>query len=54
MNFFLTLIVRGPSIEKILSEKKYGVTWLISEKTEAFYVELHERAEAPTNNFPSI
>ena len=41
-------------MRKILSEKKYGGTGLISEKTEAFYVELNERAEAATNNFSSI
>ena len=39
---------------KILSEKKYGGTALISEKTEAFYVEFNERAEAATNNFSSV
>ena len=33
----------------MLSEKKYGGTRLISEKTEAFYTELNERAEAATS-----
>ena len=53
-NFFLTLIVRGPFNRKDLSEKKCRSTELISEKMEAFYVELNERAEAATNNFSSI
>ena len=39
---------------KILSEKKYGSTGLISEKTEALYLELNERVAAATNNFSSI
>ena len=39
---------------KILSEKKYGGMELISEKTEALYVELNERPEAATNNFSLI
>ena len=42
-------------MRKILSEKKYWDTGLISEKTEAiFYVELNERADAAINNFSSI
>ena len=32
-------------------KKKYGGTWLIPEKTEAFYVEFNERAEAATSSF---
>ena len=48
------MTVRGPSEGKILSEKKYRGTALISEKTEALYVELNERAEAATNNFFSM
>ena len=32
----------------ILSEKKYGGTGLISEKTEVLYAELNKRAEAAT------
>ena len=35
----------------ILSEKKYGDTGLISEKTEAFYVEINERVEAATSSY---
>ena len=34
-------------------KKKCGGTGLISEKTEALYVELNEREEAATNNFSS-
>ena len=49
-NFFSNFAVRG----KILSEKKYGSTGLISEKTKALYVELNERAEVVTSNFFSI
>ena len=33
----------------ILSQKKYGGTGLISEKTEVLYPELNERAEAATS-----
>ena len=39
---------------KILNEKKYGGTRLISEKTEALYAEPNERVEAAINNFSSI
>ena len=35
----------------MLSEKKYGSTVLISEKMEAFYAELNERAEAATSSY---
>ena len=49
--FFLTLAVRGPFHRKDLSEKKYGGTELISDKTEALYVELNERAEAATSSY---
>ena len=42
------------SIGKILSEKKYEGTGLISEKTEALYLELNKKAEAATNNLSSI
>ena len=38
MNFFLTLT-------------DYGGTGLISEKTEALYAELNERAEAATSSY---
>ena len=40
--------------ERFLSEKKYGGTRLISEKTKAFYVEFNKKAEAATNHFSSI
>ena len=39
------------SIGRTLSEKKYGDTGLISEKTEALYEELNERAEAATSSY---
>ena len=39
------------SKERVLNEKKYGGTGLISEKTEALYVELNERAETATNRY---
>ena len=39
------------SIGRILSEKKYGGTGLISEKMEALYVELKKRAEAATSSY---
>ena len=42
------------SIGKILNEKKYGGTKSISDKTETFYVEFNERAEAATNHFSSV
>ena len=35
---------------RILSEKKYEGTELLSKETEAFYVELNERAEAATSS----
>ena len=35
----------------VLREEKYGDTRLISEKAEAFYVELNERAEAATSSY---
>ena len=54
INFFLTLTVRGPFYSKDFKWKKYEDTKLISEKTEALYVELNEKAEAATNNFSSI
>ena len=41
------MTVRG----RILSEKKYAGTWLISEKTGAVPVELNERAEATTSSY---
>ena len=36
---------------KILIKRKYWDTGLISEKTEAFHVELNERAEATTSSY---
>ena len=39
------------SIRKILSEKNYRGTALMSEKTEALYVEFNERAEAATSSY---
>ena len=51
MIFFLTLIVRGPFLGRILSGKKYGGTGLISEKTEVLYAELNEGAEAVTGSY---
>ena len=51
MNFFLTLTVRGPFHRKDFKWKKYGGTRLISEKTDALYVELNERAEACTRSY---
>ena len=51
MNFFLTLTVRGTFHRKDLSEKKYGGTGLLSEKTEVLYAKLKERAEAATGSY---
>ena len=39
-DFFSNLSVRNPSIGRILSEKRYGSTGLLSEKTEALSAEL--------------
>ena len=39
-------------IKRILSEKKYGGTGLISEKPEVLYAKLNERAEAATGSYP--
>ena len=50
-DFFLTLTVRRPSIGRILSEKKYGVTGLLSEKTEPLHAEINGRAEAATSSY---
>ena len=47
-NFWLS---EDLSIGTILSEKKYGGTGLISEKTEVLYAELNERAEAATGSY---
>ena len=51
---FQTLTARGNvdlSVGIILSEKNYGGTGLISEKTEALYAELNERVEAATSSY---
>ena len=50
-DFFSTLAVRRPSIGRILSEKKYGGTGLLSEKTEALHAELNKRTEAATSSY---
>ena len=39
------------SIGRILSEKKFGGTGLLSQKTEALYAELNEKAEAATSSY---
>ena len=39
------------SIGRILSEKRFGGTGLISEKTKVLYAELNERAEAATGSY---
>ena len=39
------------SIGKILSEKKYGDTGLVSEKTEALFTELNLRVQAVTSSY---
>ena len=39
------------SIGRILSEKTYGGTGLISEKAEALYAGLNERGEAATSSY---
>ena len=39
------------SIGRILSEKKYVGTGLISEETEALYAELNERMESATSSY---
>ena len=48
MIFVLT--VRGPFQRKDFKRKKIGGTRLISEKTEALYAGLNERAEAATSS----
>ena len=50
-DFFLTFTVRGPFHAKDFKWKKYGVTGLISEKTEALQAELNGRAEAATSSY---
>ena len=39
------------SIGRSLSEKKYGGTVLISEKTEVLYIELNKRVEAAIGSY---
>ena len=48
--FFWLWISEDLSTGRILSEKLWG-SGLISEKTEAFYVELNKRAEAATSSY---
>ena len=48
--FFLTLTVRGPYHRKAFKWKNGG-KGLLSEKTEALYVELNERAEPATRKY---
>ena len=52
--FFQLWLSEDLSTGKILSEKKYGGMGLVSEKKEALYIELNERAEAAPNNFSSV
>ena len=47
-NFWLS---EDLSIRSILSEKKYGGTGLISEKTAALYAELNKRVKAATSSY---
>ena len=49
--FFLTLTVRGHFHRKDFKWKIYGGKGLISEKTEALYKKLNERAEAATSSY---
>ena len=49
--FCLTLTVRGPLNRKDFKWKKYGGTGLISEKAEALYAELNERAGASRSSY---
>ena len=49
--FFQLWLSEDPSIGRILSEKKYGSTGLLSEKTEDLNAELNERAEAATISY---
>ena len=39
------------SIGKVLSEKKYGGTGLVSEKTKALFAKLNQRVEAATSSY---
>ena len=51
MIFLLTLTVTGPFDRKDLKRKKIWGFGLISEKTEALYAELNERAKAATSSY---
>ena len=50
-NLIQIWLSEGLSIGRVLIEKIYGGTGSISEKTEALYTELKERAEAATSNY---
>ena len=45
--FFKLWLLEDPSIGRILSEKKYGGTGLLSEKTEVLHAEINEKLEEP-------
>ena len=49
--FFLTLTVRELFYRKNFKWKKISGTGLISEKTEAFYVELNKRADTAASSY---
>ena len=49
--FPILTIAEDLSIGKILREKNYGFTGLVSDKTEALYVEFNERAEAAISSY---
>ena len=51
IDFFFVTLSEDPSIGSILSDKKYGGTGLLSEKTEALHAELNERTEAVTRSY---
>ena len=44
-------MLEDPSIGRILSEKKYGGTELLSEKTEVLHAEINEKVEAATSSY---
>ena len=48
--FFYLWLSKDLSIVRIFSEKKYGRTELLSEKTEALYAELNGRVEEATSS----
>ena len=49
--FYLLWLSEDLPIGRILSEKKYEGTGLISEKTDVLYVELNKRMEAATGSY---